>query len=62
MVCRFSKVSEEESEERFFHPSDLLNTEQLSPLGSGKMLRVLVYIHHYSPPLQGIAVQSYKTE
>ena len=62
MACRFAKVLEEETEERFFHPSDLLNTEQLSPSRSGKMLRVSVNIHHYSPPLQGIAVQSYKTE
>ena len=47
MARRFAKVSEEEIEEAFFYPSDLVNT---------KTLLVSVYIHHYSPPLRGIVV------
>ena len=27
MACRFAKVSEEEIEEAFFYPSDLVNTK-----------------------------------
>ena len=49
MARRFAKVSEEEIEEAFFYPSDLVNTK----------LRVSVYIHHYSPPLRGIVVYYY---
>ena len=50
MARRFAKVSEEEIEEAFFYPSDLVNTKTTIPL------RVSVYIHHYSPPLWGIVV------
>ena len=63
MAPRFAKVSEEEIEEAFFHPSDLVNTETTIPFRVGEerwiytsMLRVSVYIHHYSPPLRGIVV------
>ena len=62
MARRFAKVSEEEIEEAFFYPSDLVNTKTTISLRVGKdqrwiytsMLRVSVYIHHYSPPLRGI--------
>ena len=33
MVCRFAKVSEEEIEEAFFYPSDLVNTKTTIPSG-----------------------------
>ena len=63
MVRRFAKVSEEEIEEAFFYPSDLVNTKTTIPLRVGEerwiytsTLRVSVYIHHYSPPLRGIVV------
>ena len=63
MARRFAKVSEEEIEEAFFHPSDLANTKTTIPLRVGEerwiytsTLRVSVYIHHYSPPLRGIVV------
>ena len=63
MARCFAKVSEEEIEEAFFYPSDLVNTKTTIPLRVGEerwiytsTLRVSVYIHHYSPPLQGIAV------
>ena len=63
MARRFAKVSEEEIEEAFFHPSDLVNTKTTIPLGVGEerwiytlTLRISVYIHHYSPPLRGIVV------
>ena len=36
MACRFAKVSEEEIEEAFFYPSDLVNTKTLSSSGSVK--------------------------
>jgi len=57
MACRFAKVLEEEIEEAFFYPSDLVNTR----VGEERWiytstLRVSVYIHHYSPPLRGIVV------
>ena len=32
MAHRFTKVSEEEIEEAFFYPSDLVNTKTTSPL------------------------------
>ena len=48
MARRFAKVLEEEIEEAFFYPSDLVNTKTTS--------RVSVHIHHYSPPLRGIVV------
>ena len=52
MARRFAKVSEQEIEEAFFYPSDLVNTKTttVSPTGSVKSGR---YIHHYSPPLRG---------
>ena len=60
MACPFAKLSEEEIEEAFFYPSDLVNTKTTIPLRVGEerwicssMLRVSVHIHHYSPPLQG---------
>ena len=63
MARRFAKVSEEEIEEAFFYPSDLVNTKTTIPLRVGEKrwiytstLRVSVYIHHYSPPLRGIVV------
>ena len=66
MARRFAKVSEEEIEEAFFYPSDLVNTKTTIPLRVGEerwiytsTLRVSVYIHHYSPPLRGIAVYYY---
>ena len=36
MAHRFAKVSEEEIEEAFCYPSDLVNTKQLFPAGSVK--------------------------
>ena len=66
MARRFAKVSEEEIEEAFFYPSDLVNTKTTIPLRVGEerwiytsTLRVSVYIHHYSPPLRGIVVYYY---
>ena len=54
MARRFAKVSEEEIEEAFFYPSDLVNTKTTIPLRVGEerwiytsTLRVSVYIHHY---------------
>ena len=66
MARGFTKVSEEEIEEAFFYPSDLVNTKTTIPLRVGEerwiytsTLRVSVYIHHYSPPLRGIVVYYY---
>ena len=63
MARRFTKVLEEEIEEGFFYPSDLLNTKTTVPLRVGgerwtytSMLCISVYIQHYSPPLRGIVV------
>ena len=60
MVHRLTKVSEEEIEDAFFYPSDLVNTKTTSPLRVSEELWIYtstpcvsVYIHHYSPPLQG---------
>ena len=36
MARRFAKVSEEEIEEAFFYPSDLVNTKTTIPSGSVK--------------------------
>ena len=55
MARRFAKVSEEEIENPFFYPSDLVGEERWIYIST---LRVLAYIHHYSPPLQGIVVYS----
>ena len=59
----FHEVSEEEIEEAFFYPSDLVNTKTTIPFRVGEeqwiyasTLRFSAYIHHYSPPLQGIVV------
>ena len=54
MARRFAKVSEEEIEEAFFYPSDLVNTKTTIPLRVGE--ERWIYIHHYSPPLRGIVV------
>ena len=54
MACRFAKVSEEEIEEAFFYPSDLVNTKTTIPLRVGEE-RVDISIA-ISPPLQGIVV------
>ena len=63
IAYRFAKVSEEEIEEAFFYPSDLVNTQTTTPLRAAEerwiytsTLRVSVHIHHYSPPLRGIVV------
>ena len=60
---RFAKVLEEEIEEAFFYPFDLVNTKTTIPFRVGEerwiytsTLRVSVYIQHYSPPLRGIVV------
>ena len=54
MARRFAKVLEEEIEEAFFYPSDLVNTKTIIPLRVGE--ERWIYIHHYSPPLRGIVV------
>ena len=66
MARGFAKVSEEEIEEAFFYPYDLVNTKTTNPLRVGEerwiynsTIRVSVYIHHYSPPLRGIVVYYY---
>ena len=63
MARRFAKVLEEEIEEAFFYPSDLVSTKTTIPLRVGEerwiytsTLRVSVYIHHYSPSLRRIVV------
>ena len=67
MARRFAKVPEEEivaiNEAEFFYPYDLVNTKTTIPLRVGEerwintsTRCVSVYIHHYSPPLRGIAV------
>ena len=63
MVRHFAKDSEEEIEEAFFYRSYLVNIKTTIPLRVGEerwiytsTLRVLVDIHHYSPPLRGIVV------
>ena len=62
MAHHFAKVLEEEIEEAFFYPSDLVNTKTTRVrVGEEQWiytstLRILVYIHHYSPPLRGIVV------
>ena len=52
MARRFAKVSEEEIEEAFFYPSDLVNTKTNIPLGVCEerwiyisTLRFSVYFH-----------------
>ena len=63
MTRRFGKVSEEEIDEAFFNPSDLVNAKTTILLRVGEerwiyasTLRVWVYIHHYSPTLRVIVV------
>ena len=63
MARRFAKVLEEEIEEAFCYPSDLVDTKTTIPLRVGEerwmyteTRSVSVYIHHYSPPLRGIVV------
>ena len=67
MARRFVKVSDEEIEEAFFYPSDLVNAKTTTPLRVSEerwiytsTLRVSVYIHRYSPPLQRIVVYCYE--
>ena len=73
MACRFTKVSEEIvaiNEAASFYPSGLVNTKTTIALRVGEewwiytsTLRVLVYIHHYSPSLRGIVVYyTFKTK
>ena len=58
MARRFAKVSEEEIEEAFFHPSDLSILKQLSPSGSVKSgryiyldaLRLDIYLPLFTSP------------
>ena len=59
MARRFAKVSEEEIEEAFFYPSDLVNTKTTIPLRFGEerwLYTCHIYIYHYhyhyhySPP------------
>ena len=40
MARRFAKVSEDENEEAFFYPSDLVNTKTTIPLSS-----CIIYIY-----------------
>ena len=40
MARRFAKVSEEQIEEPFFHPSDLVNTKTTTPSGSVKAVDI----------------------
>ena len=59
MARRFAKVSEEEIEEQFFYPSDLVNTKTTIPLRVGEercIYTSTLCVHHYSPPLRGIVV------
>ena len=63
MARRLAKVSEEEIEEAFFPPSDLVNTKTTIPLRVGEergiytsTLRGSVYIHHHSPLFRGCMV------
>ena len=63
MARRFANVLEEEIEEKFFYPSDSVNTKTTIPLRVGEerwmytlTLLVSVYIHQYSHPLRGIVV------
>ena len=63
MAHRFAKFSDEEIEEAFFYPSDLVNTKTTIPLRVGEewwlytlTLCVSVHIHNYSTPLRGIVV------
>ena len=65
MACGFAKVSEEEIEEAFFYPSDLVNTKTASPLRVGEYrwiytstLCVSVYIYCYSPPLTHLVISA----
>ena len=67
MARRFAKVLEEEIEEAFFYPSDLVNIKTTIPLRVGEeqwiytsTLCVSVYIHHYSPPLREIVVYYFR--
>ena len=46
MARRFAKVSEEEIEEAFFYPSDLVNTKTTIPLRVGEVL-FTVFMHLY---------------
>ena len=59
MARRFAKVSEEEIEESFFYPSDLVNTNTTIPLRVGEELWIYtstLRVSIYSPSLRGILV------
>ena len=62
MARRFAKVSEEEIEEAFFYPSDLVNNKTTIPLRVGEERYIYppiftgIYIHQYLPPLRWIVV------
>ena len=64
MAHRLAKVSEEEIEEAFFYPSELVNAKTTIPLRVGEERWIYIprrfgswyYIQHYSPPLQEIVV------
>ena len=50
----FAKVLEEEIEEAFLYPSDLVNTKTTIPLRVGEEQWIYTWmlrIHHYSPPI-----------
>ena len=44
MVRRFAKVLEEEIEEEFFYPSDLVNTKTTIPLRVSEIIVVDIYL------------------
>ena len=52
MARGFAKVSEEEIEEAFFYPSDLVNTKTTIPLRVGEEL--WIYLRVFLPPLPPI--------
>ena len=49
MACRFAKVLEEEIEEAFFYPSDLVNAKATIPLRVGEERWIHIHIHIYPP-------------
>ena len=68
MGRRFAKVLEEEIEEGFIYPSDLVNTKTTIPLRVGERQWIYIprcftsrYISN-SPPLRGIVVVYYLME
>ena len=59
MVRRFAKVFEEEIEEAFFYPSDLLNTETTIPFRVGEE-RLGIYPPLFTSPLGDSCILSAK--